>query len=136
MITGLAHVCLAAGNLDDTQKFYCEGLGFTKAFDFVREGKAVGFYLEVSDRTYVEVFLQDSIRPDGACPIRHFCLEVQDIDAVAAHLKAKGYDVTEKKMGADQSWQAWTTDPAGIRIEFHQYTDQSCQTTGQTCVLD
>ena len=136
MITGLAHVCLAAGNLDDTQRFYCEGLGFTKAFDFIRDGKVVGFYLKVSDMTYVEVFLQDDIRPDGACPIRHFCLEVQDIDAVANHLKANGYDVTEKKLGADRSWQAWTTDPAGVRIEFHQYTEESCQTTGQNCVLD
>lgn len=135
MISGLAHVCLAAGDLDATQKFYCDGLGFDKAFDFLRGDKVVGFYLKVSAGTYVEVFLQDDIRPDGACPIRHFCLEVQDIDAVADRLRENGYDVTEKKLGADQSWQAWTADPAGVRIEFHQYTDASCQTTGQDCVL-
>lgn len=51
-------------------------------------------------------------------------------------LGAGGYAVTEKKLGADQSWQAWTTDPSGVRIEFHQYTAHSSQVTGKDCVLD
>jgi hypothetical protein len=51
-------------------------------------------------------------------------------------VKALGYDVTDKTMGADRSWQAWTKDPGGVRIEFHQYTARSCQKTGADCVLD
>ena len=135
MITGFAHVCLAAADLEATERFYSDGLGFQKVFDFVRDGDVVGFYVKVTDGTYIEVFRQDDIRPDGSCPIRHFCLEVADIDEVSAHLKSSGYDVTDKKLGADHSWQAWTADPSGVRIEFHQYTEDSCQKTGQTCVL-
>ena len=136
MIARLAHVCLAAEDLESTERFYCEGLGLRKAFNFVRDGNVTGFYFEVADGNYVEVFRQDQIRADGACPIRHFCLEVADIDAVASRLTFHGYDVTEKKLGADHSWQAWTTDPTGVRIEFHQYTEESCQKTGQDCLLD
>jgi hypothetical protein len=44
--------------------------------------------------------------------------------------------VTDKILGADHSWQIWTADPAGVKIEFHQYTNASCQTTGADCVLD
>ena len=31
-------------------------------------------------------------------------------------------------MGGDNSWQAWTCDPDGNRIELHQYTPESKQT--------
>jgi hypothetical protein len=47
-----------------------------------------------------------------------------------------GYETTEKKLGSDQSWQIWTTDPNGVRIEFHQYTADSSQRTHNNCILD
>ena len=55
-------------------------------------------------------------------------------DNLEMHPDRKGEN-TEKKLGEDQSRQAWVTDPAGVRIEFHQYTAKSCQSTGATCVL-
>ncbi len=135
MIKGLAHVCIAAHDLAATERFYCNGLGLEKVFNFVRGDEATGFYLRVADNTYIEVFHQSPRAAQEGFPIRHLCLQVSDIDAVAARLKSKGYDVTDKKLGADQSWQAWTTDPTGVRIEFHQYTPQSSQITGEDCVL-
>ena len=39
-----------------------------------------------------------------------------------------GVTVTDKKLGSDNSWQAWLSDPDGNRIELHQYTAQSLQT--------
>ena len=136
MIKGLAHVCIAASDLASTERFYCSGLGFSKVFDFIREGEVIGFYLEVSEKTYIEVFRQDEVYGHGNYPIRHLCFEVCDIDEVSRHIKSQGYDVTEKKLGADQSWQTWTTDPSGVRIEFHQYTEKSSQVTTRNCTLD
>jgi len=80
----------------------------------------------------------DTLRHQGGnqIMIKHFCLEVDDIDDVAQKLTAAGYTVTEKTLGADQSWQAWTTDPSGVRIEFHEYTKDSSQLTGENCVLN
>ena len=59
MINQIAHVCIGSLDLDDTLRFYCEGLGFRKVFDFKRDGNLVGYYLGVTDSTYVEVFRMD-----------------------------------------------------------------------------
>ena len=136
MIEGLAHVCIGANDLAATERFYCSGLGFAKLFDFVRDGETVGFYLKVAENSYIEVFRQDEVDADAKSPIRHLCFQVAGVDEVSRHLASHGYEVTEKKLGADQSWQAWTADPSGVRIEFHQYTAQSSQVTGKNCVLD
>lgn len=135
MIKGLAHVCIAARDLADTERFYCQGLGFEKVFNFVKGGRAIGFYLRVADRAFVEVFQKDEVRTDGEAPIQHMCLEVSDVDEMRDRLIGRGYEVTEKRRGNDRSWQAWVTDPSGVRIEFHEYTPESSQVTGQDCVL-
>ena len=135
MINQIAHVCISSLDLDATQRFYCEGLGFRKVFDFKRDGNLVGYFLGVTENTFVEVFRADEIDPKAKSPVKHFCLEVDSIDAVSRHLTETGYEVTDKKLGADESYQAWVTDPSGVRIEFHEYTAKSFQFTGEDCIL-
>ena len=135
MVKGIAHVCLGAADLVATERFYVEGLGFRKHFDFIRGGKLVGFYMEVAPMCFIEVFEQSSSFGEGPCPIRHVCFETADIDGVIGCLRKGGWEVSEKKLGGDKSWQCWTEDPSGVRIEFHQYTDRSAQHTGEDCVL-
>lgn len=136
MITRLAHVCLSVRDLAATERFYGEDLGLRKLFDFVRNDRVVGFYFEVTHGNYIEAFEQDAVDPAAPSPIRHFCLEVDDIDAVRDRLVSRGHDVTEKMFGCDGSWQCWVTDPGGVNIEFHQYTEQSAQVHPHTCKLD
>lgn len=136
MLKGIAHICISSVDLAATERFYCSGLGMIKGFDFVRKGEVIGFYLRAGGNAFVEVFRRGSISPEAGGPISHLCLEVSDIDAVVARLKAHGYETTAKVMGADHSWQAWVTDPAGVKIEFHQYTPDSCQLTGAPCLLE
>ena len=135
MIKGLAHVCLSALNLEATERFYSVGLGLKKAFDFIRNDRVIGFYYELPRNAYIEVFQRGEIDTKASSPISHFCLEVEDIDKVGARLTENGFEVTKKILGADQSWQIWTVDPSGVRIEFHQYTDRSSQRTGENCIL-
>lgn len=135
MINGFAHVCLCAADLAVAERFYCVGLGLKKAFDFVKDGRVVGFYLKVARGGYIEIFRSDTIDAKANAPISHFCLEVDDLEPVRRQLTESGYKVTEKSLGPDHSWQMWTTDPNGVRIEFHQYTDHSCQLTLEDCVL-
>jgi catechol 2,3-dioxygenase-like lactoylglutathione lyase family enzyme len=136
MLKSIAHVCIAATDLAATEQFYCSGLGCRKVFDFVRRGERIGFYLAVGNTTFIEAFRHDTVDTKAKAPIQHMCLEVDDIDDMSCRLKSCGYQVTDKKLGADQSWQTWTADPSGVRIEFHQYTPQSSQITGQNCALD
>ena len=34
------------------------------------------------------------------------------------------------KLGGDGAWQAWITDPSGVRIELMQYSEDSSQFSG------
>lgn len=136
MIKRFAHVCIGATDLAESERFYVEKLGLGKAFDFVRGGRQFGFYVKVGETTFVEVFAQNEA-PNLERPlIKHFCLEVDDLDATIAKLQAAGVEVSPKKWGADRAWQAWITDPSGVRIELMQYTDNSAQFTGEAVVLD
>jgi len=135
MIKGFAHVCLSATDLAAVERFYCCGLGLKKAFDFIRNDRVIGFYLELSQGEYIEVFQRDEIDVEANSPIQHFCLEVDDMEQIGLRLTENGYEVTQKKLGADKSWQMWTADPSGVRIEFQQYTDRSSQITHENCML-
>lgn len=133
MIKQLAHLCIHTQDLAETERFYCEALGCERGFEFERNGRLFGFYLKLGQNTFIEVFEGN---PGDVGNINHLSLEVDDIDQVIASVKAHGYDVGEKSLGADQSWQAWTEDPNGVRIEFHEYTPDSMQLVGGTCVVD
>lgn len=135
MIKGFAHVCLSATDLAAAERFYCHGLGLKKTFDFIRNDRVVGFYLEVCPGGYIEIFQRGESDTRAGSPIMHFCLEVDDIEQVVRRLTENGYSATQKTLGADRSWQTWVTDPGGVKIEFHQYTDRSCQITHENCVL-
>jgi catechol 2,3-dioxygenase-like lactoylglutathione lyase family enzyme len=136
MIRGLAHVCIGALDLDATERFYCDALECNRHFDFLRDGERVGFYLRMPDGTFLEAFRQEALDLQAKSPLGHLCFETDDLDGVVGRLVSMGFEVTEKTLGGDHSWQAWTTDPNGVRIEFHQYTTESCQVTGWDCVLD
>lgn len=135
MIKDIAHVCLLAEKLEDAEHFYCEGLGFRKVFNFIRDGKIVGCYLQVTESRFVEIFERSDAKYFENQSLQHMCFEVENIDVVCSHLKALGIHITEKTLGADKSWQAWTADPSGVKIEFHQYTPKSSQCTGADCVF-
>ena len=136
MIKAVAHICISTKDLDATEKFYCSGLGLTKKFNFIRNNETAGYYLQINENNYIEVFLTDTLSSEKEPQIKHFCLEVDDIDKAIEKIREYGIDITDKKKGCDKSWQAWLTDPNGIKIELHEYTKDSCQVLGNDCVID
>ncbi len=132
----IAHGCIIGSDLAALLRFYGEGFGMRQVFRFLRAGKEIGFYLDAGAGTFLEFFETANARPATPAPLDHLCLEVESVAGSAAHLRALGYTVTGEKMGADRSWQAWVTDPAGTRVELHEYTDQSSQRTGRDCEVD
>lgn len=135
MITKIAHLCLHSSDLSKSEEFYCGVLGMEKCFDFLREGKVFGLYIKAGGDTFIEIFeSQQAATGEGA--IKHICLETDNIDALYRLLKDSGFEVSEKKLGCDQTWQIWTSDPDGVKIEFHQYTPESMQFKGGTVEVD
>ncbi|MCY4071668.1 MAG: VOC family protein [Chloroflexi bacterium] len=136
MIKRLAHICIGAADLERTEQFYVDLLGMEIAFEFMRGDERIGFYLKAGGTSFIEVFAERESLKDGRASLKHFCLEVEDIDALIAKLTAQGIDVSRKKLGADNAWQAWITDPNGLRIELMQYSEHSAQFTGEPVMLD
>ena len=127
----------AAVDLNKAQWFYCDVLSFTKKFDFIKDGAQFGFYLQINESNFIEVFKAGENKEAPQRPrIKHFCLEVEDIDAVEKQLTENGIKTRGKKIGADNSWQIWCKDPTGIDMEFHQYTEASSQITGENCIVN
>jgi len=132
----VAHVCILARDLAETRAFWADVLGLPVKFEFLRDGRPFGLYLDAGGRTDVEVFERAEAGTGPATRIDHLCLEVEDIDAAVAHVRGMGVAITDKKLGVDETWQAWVTDPNGVRIELFQYTDRSAQFVGGDRVAD
>ena len=132
MIKQIAHICILTSDLDKTRSFYLDALGLELGFEFERDGAVFGYYIKVGNNTFIEVFEGN---PADVGPILHVAIEVSDMDSLIQQIRDYGYEVTDKKMGSDMSWQAWVTDPNGVKIEFHEYTSDSKQLSGGKCLL-
>jgi lactoylglutathione lyase/glyoxylase I family protein len=131
----IAHVCLNVKDLKRSMDYYHK-LGFTDRFKFTRKGKDYGWYLEIADHVYIEMFEDPSLGPVVNNGLAHFCLETEDLDSLMAHLKAQGVAFTPKKVGCDHTAQIWLEDPDGNKFEVHQYSAQSLQQQGGVVETD
>ena len=136
LIKQVAHVCIFAHDLDATEAFWVGVLGMPIAFRFTRKGAPYGFYLDAGGRSNVEVFHKSESSFAESNQINHICLEVNSLDEAIAAIRAKGVEITDKKQGVDDTWQAWTADPNGVKIELFEYTDKSAQFVGGDRVAD
>lgn len=125
----IAHVCLNVESLKRSMVYYHK-LGFVDRFKFVKKGADFGMYMELADKSYVEVFEVPEKGPTKNNGLAHFCLETEDMDALMAHLTAQGVAFTPNKKGADHTWQIWLEDPDGNKFEVHQYSAESMQMKG------
>ena len=134
MVIRLAHVCIESNDLPATEAFYGY-LGIKRTFEFRNlEDELIGMYMTFGNDTYFEIVKVAERKKQGI--ISHFAIEVEDVEAVRNTLVGKGVEVTEKRLGGDNTWMVTCHDPNGIFIEFHEYTAQSMQKIGGTCVRD
>ncbi len=128
----VAHVCVLAHDLNAAEHFYCTILGLTKSFEFTRANGKIGFYLTVGERTFIEVFTNPKAPFENQGQVDHFCLEVASLDRALAVLRQHNIEIRDgnKKLGVDQTWQAWIKDPSGTKIELFEYTAKSAQFVG------
>lgn len=139
MIKKLAHICLFTDQLDAMIAFYRDVLGFPVKFTMKNDdGFAFGYYFATGDVTFVEIFDQRGavkqwggevrlMRSNHEAHLRHFCFEVEGLEALVAKLTQLGIEVRPIAVGMDNSKQAWIKDPDGNDIELMEYTPKSLQ---------
>jgi len=131
MIKGIHHTAFTVRDMEKSLNFYCDILGFKKAFELTRNGQPWIVYIKIKDGQFIELFYGGVNKPEidkNSIGYSHLCLEVDDIHEIAEHLKDHGLTLdTEPKKGMDTNWQCWVRDPDGNRIEFMQISPESPQ---------
>jgi catechol 2,3-dioxygenase-like lactoylglutathione lyase family enzyme len=134
MVVRLAHVCIETADFGPTEEFYSY-LGINRQFEFRnKQNELVGVYLTIGETTYIEIIKVKHPKSEGN--MRHFALQVEDVDATRELLMSKDVKVTEKELGIDHTLMVTCHDPNDNFIEFHQYTDKSMQQHGGVCEID
>ena len=135
MITNIAHNAVTVADMEASLRFYTEGLGFRKAFEIPNPdtGEPWIVYLNICPGQFLELFYggteQNPWRNEHI-GFNHFCFEVDDIHTAVEKVRQAGYPIDiEPKQGADMNWQAWVTDPNGVRIELMKIDPNSPQAT-------
>ena len=131
-ITSLGHVAIRVRDVDRTLDFYAGKLGLAELLRLHHDdGRLWLVYLRITDDHYLEIF------PDAAgerAPgqetngLNHFCLTVDDIEAVIEQLAERGIPLYRPlKRGADGNRQAWIEDPDGNRVELMEMAPDGMQ---------
>jgi lactoylglutathione lyase len=130
-ITSIGHIAIRVKDIDRSLDFYVGKLGFAEMFRLDRDGKLWIVYLRITDDQYLELFpdaVGEQSPPEDTVGLNHFCLTVDDINAVVADIERQGIPLFRpKKFAIDGNWQAWIKDPDGNRIELMQMGDDSKQ---------
>ncbi|MDR1420255.1 MAG: VOC family protein [Treponema sp.] len=132
-ITGFAHIAITAKDMDKSLDFYTRVLGFKKSFEIKNPKTGAPWinYLYIGNGQFAELFYNgatDNPWKEELRGFNHVSLLVDDIHSVAERIKKEGGVFTsEPVQGCDNNWQAWITDPDGIRIELMQIVEDSPQ---------
>lgn len=134
MLKGLTHIAVGVRDLEKSLAFYKNIPGIEEQFRLRGESGATRLvYLRVGPHQFIELFPGSTGAYQAtmnAGPV-HFCLEVDDIQAMYREVEARGITPNqEPSLGADKAWQFWINDPDGNPIEFHQFTEGSMQLGG------
>lgn len=138
MIKGIGHAAFVVKDREKSLHFYCDILGFEKIFELNNSnGEPTLVYLKVQDGQFIELFYNGQVDlPEFSkanVGYYHLCLEVDDVQEIANHLKQNGLTLlVEPKQGRDLNYQCWVKDPDGNRIEFMQMNPESLQSKSST----
>ena len=146
-IKELGHLAFKCRDLEKSLHFYRDILGFPVKFClyYADIGQCIPgeeerwiVYVQVTERLFIELFdgrgaERLSVPSGETFNYQHLSLIVEDIHAACEELKAKGATIDdEPSLGIDNTWQMWSHDPDGNKIEFMQYTEKSFQLVGRT----
>ena len=125
-IRSIHHIAILTDDYEKSKRFYTEVLGFEVIRETYRaERKSYKLDLAIAGRYQIELFSFPEFRERGSYPeakgLRHLAFAVDDVDAAAAELKAKGIlvepvrtdELTRKKF-------VFFNDPNGQPLELYE----------------
>jgi lactoylglutathione lyase len=110
-ITGLHHVAFRTSDVPGARAFYGDVLGLRA----LNGAAATRLRFPVGHRQ--RIVIEPGLAPDSEERLSHVAFETPDLDALAAHLKAKGLEVLRPPDGCEER-AVRVLDPDGHAIEF------------------
>jgi lactoylglutathione lyase len=121
MITKLLHTRFRVGNLEETVKFYGEvlGLRMTRRSKSGR-GSELVFFKAPDSEEEIEICHYPASGPVAVGPdLTHLAFQVDDLDAVEAHIRKFGYSFSDGPHGTKgHGRMAFVDAPEGYEIEL------------------
>jgi catechol 2,3-dioxygenase-like lactoylglutathione lyase family enzyme len=123
-IVSLNHVAIAVADFDGASAFYGDVMGLPRAFAFREaDGSPYLSYFQVNRNTFIELMPVTPRRPAGFV---HFGLEVENVEAIANRLRARGVKVDDPSVSArTKSRIAVAHTPDGTTIELMEFGPDS-----------
>lgn len=144
MILGFHHAAISTPDLGRCVQFYKDVVGCEEAWSFawpagtpdadrmtgLADSAARAVMLKLGD-SYLEVFEYSSPNPRPLDPdrpvcdhgITHVCLQVQDLHAEYARMKAAGMRFHSEPLTQDSGYVIYGRDPDGNVVELIEFTD-------------
>jgi glyoxylase I family protein len=125
-IRSIHHIAILTDDYEKSKRFYTEVLGFEVIRETYRaERKSYKLDLAIAGLYQIELFSFADFRERGSYPeakgLRHLAFAVDDVDAAAAELKAKGVPVEAVRIDElTQKRFVFFTDPNGQPLEMYE----------------
>lgn len=126
MFKRIHHVAIIASDYERSKRFYHETLGFRIVAETYRaERDSWKLDLALPDGSQIELFSFPAApeRPNypEAVGLRHLAFAVDDVDAIAAELKARGVESEPVRIdGLTGRKFTFFADPDGLPLEIYQ----------------
>jgi catechol 2,3-dioxygenase-like lactoylglutathione lyase family enzyme len=121
-ITGISHVGYFVSDLPQAIAFWHDFLGFDESYSLTKKDSTdirIAF-IKINDHQHIELFNEPPTHPPNM--MSHLCFTVDDIEAMRAYLRSKGFDVKTGNGGKTRTgdYAFEIKDPDGMLVEFVQ----------------
>jgi lactoylglutathione lyase len=124
-VHGLNHVGIVVANYEDALEFYTGVMGFREAYTVRRpDGSPLLTYLQLNRDTFVELIPAEPGQQPG---ITHFGIEVGNIEAEVAQIRAAGADVGDPALTPAKAFYTRMHDRDGVEIEVMEFGPDALQ---------
>src|SRR5262245_24069524 len=106
-------------NIENSLRFYVDGVGFTKTKEWIDGGKLRWCWLELGDAA---IMLQEVVQQSKVGVGVSICFICKDAIAIYREVRSRGVEASRPFVG-NSMWVTSLSDPDGYRIDFESYTD-------------
>jgi catechol 2,3-dioxygenase-like lactoylglutathione lyase family enzyme len=118
------HIGIVVADYAAAYEFYTGVLGLKEAYTVERNGGPLLTYLQLNRETFVELI---PARAGQATGVTHYGMEVADIDATVAQLRAAGIDVADPGVTPANARFVRVRDRDDVELEIMEFGPESSQ---------